>query len=264
MSARNDSPSESRPTSEQPRLTEQDRERHCEQRLGLDGDDELVCDLLVALLAQHEQARADWAEHEDEQFLSWLATDHEVDRMDSELWTREEAELVARNIEPRIRAARAPVARIDVPTELRTAAVVGTASQVLEDAADDGCAPYLDLAAAAGAGRELWDEECEQWVVLPAALPQARYLALGVSGESMMPLMQEGDTVLVRLGPDVRRDAVVVARLPDGGYVIKQVGRLTGTIIELRSLNPAFPPLRIPRARDAVLGTVVMRWRMRT
>jgi SOS-response transcriptional repressor LexA len=55
---------------------------------------------------------------------------------------------------------------------------------------------------------------------------------------------------------------VVVARLPDHGYVVKEVCEISHEFLELRSLNPAYGPLRISRvdAEGAVLGTVLMRW----
>ncbi|HEY0971332.1 MAG TPA: S24 family peptidase, partial [Gemmatimonadales bacterium] len=118
-----------------------------------------------------------------------------------------------------------------------------------------------ELRVAAGAGRELWEQGCDRWVELPEGLPRGRYVALGVWGDSMEPLLTAGDTVLVRLGAAPAPGAVVVARLADDGYVVKQVGRVTTRTIELRSLNPAYAPVRVRRVPDAVLGAVVMAWR---
>jgi SOS-response transcriptional repressor LexA len=121
-------------------------------------------------------------------------------------------------------------------------------------------APWLDLAVAAGVGREIWDEPCERWVELPDLVPRGDYLALSVSGESMLPLFHPGDVVLVRRGGAVERGTVVVARHPDDGYVVKEVARVGRREIELRSLNPAWAPVRIPRAAALVVGTVLLRW----
>ncbi len=120
-------------------------------------------------------------------------------------------------------------------------------------------APLIELAVAAGAGRELWDQECESWVDVPAEMPSGRYVALRVAGDSMTPLLHSGDTVLVKLGGDVARDTVVVARCDDG-YVVKRVGRIARQDMELLSLNPAFPSIRVRREEGTVLGTVVLRW----
>ena len=72
--------------------------------------------------------------------------------------------------------------------------------------------------------------------------------------------MHSGDVVLVRLGPRLVRDSVIVARRPDDGYVVKRIGAVRRTAIELRSLNPEFAPITIPRSESLVVGTVVLRW----
>jgi SOS-response transcriptional repressor LexA len=58
----------------------------------------------------------------------------------------------------------------------------------------------------------------------------------------------------------VAPDTVVVARVPDHGYVVKRVGRVTRSRLELTSLNTAFAPVTVPREPGTVVGTVVMRW----
>src|SRR5262249_34841855 len=121
-------------------------------------------------------------------------------------------------------------------------------------------APMYDLAVAAGAGRELWDEPCERWIALPEQAPPGQFVALAVAGDSMDPLLHAGDVILVRRGPELVRDTVVVARHPDDGYVVKRVGKLRRETVELLSLNEAYPPILIPRDESLVLGTVVLRW----
>lgn len=116
------------------------------------------------------------------------------------------------------------------------------------------------LAIAAGAGLELWDVECSRTVDVPEDIPRGRHLALRVSGDSMEPLIHSGDLVLVRIDDRAMPGTVVVARDPEHGYVVKEVGRLTSKEIELLSLNAAYPPLRVPLGAGAVLGTVVLRW----
>jgi hypothetical protein len=101
-------------------------------------------------------------------------------------------------------------------------------------------APRLDLGAAAGVGRDLWDEPCEQWVRVPDDAPVGSYVSLRVVGESMDPLLHTGDSVLVQVGSTVARDTVVLARVPDGGYVVKKVGKVTRAQLELQSLNEPF------------------------
>ncbi|HLV26454.1 MAG TPA: S24 family peptidase [Gemmatimonadales bacterium] len=138
--------------------------------------------------------------------------------------------------------------------------VVALPREALQAAASEGCAPWLDLGVAAGVGRELWDEPCEQWVRLPDDLPRGRFVALTVAGDSMEPLLHQGDVVLTEIGAPIRRDAIVVARRVDDGYVVKRVGEVAEREVELLSLNPEYPPMRIPREAGSVVGTVVMRW----
>lgn len=118
-----------------------------------------------------------------------------------------------------------------------------------------------ELAIAAGAGCELWEVECTTAVDVPPDLPRGEYVALHVVGESMEPLIHSGDMVLVRVDAQAVVGTMVVARDPEHGYVVKEVGRLTSAGIELRSLNPRFPTIRVPREGGAVLGRVVLRWR---
>ena len=74
------------------------------------------------------------------------------------------------------------------------------------------------------------------------------------------PLLHTGDSVLVQVGNAVARDTVVLARVPDAGYVVKRVARVTRAELELQSLNDAFPPIVVPRDERTVVGTVVLRW----
>lgn len=148
----------------------------------------------------------------------------------------------------------------DAPVERVTRAATSLADAVALAHAHD-CAPMLDLRVAAGDGRALWEQACDRWVELPPDTPAGRYLALGVAGDSMLPLLAPGDTLLVRLDETPVPDTLVVARTPDDGYVVKQVGRVTTQHVELRSLNPAYAPFRVGRTAGAVLGTVVLRWR---
>lgn len=134
------------------------------------------------------------------------------------------------------------------------------AEQALAVGARTRAAPIIELGAAAGGGRALWDEPVTRYVELPDDVPSGKYLALQVSGDSMEPLMHDGDRVLVKLGGAARKDTVIVARLPDDGYVIKRVGRLEPDAIELVSLNPAYAPFWIARDEAPVLGQVVVRW----
>lgn len=197
--------------------------------------------------------------HTDPRLLEWRARELRADaRSPHDLSPEAMARFVAR-IRERGAALRLGVEhRREVPSA-RTVREPAPANQLIEELRVHGAAD-VDLAVAAGAGRQLWDLECESVILLPDEVPRGRYVAVRVAGDSMEPLLHAGDRVLVRLGPDVERDSVIVARVPDGGYVVKRVGRLTRRTIELCSLNAAYPPVEIARDPRLVAGTVIMCW----
>ncbi|MFD2236156.1 S24 family peptidase [Aureimonas populi] len=80
-----------------------------------------------------------------------------------------------------------------------------------------------------------WDE-----IELPPGTNEPVY-ALEVSGQSMMPLYRDGDTVIVAPGAPVRRGDRVVARTRDGEVMVKVLQRRTARTIELASVNPDYP-----------------------
>jgi hypothetical protein len=123
-----------------------------------------------------------------------------------------------------------------------------------------GTAPLIELGVAAGTGRELLEEPSDTRVGLPPEAAPGRYVALRVVGDSMRPLLHSGDVVLVALETSVSAGAVVVARHPDHGYVVKRMGRPLAWGTPLESINPAYPPLLLPADAGAVIGRVVLRW----
>jgi SOS-response transcriptional repressor LexA len=192
---------------------------------------------------------------EDERFLEWLAVeararDRVTRRMSDASFVHRGEELMAR--------AHARLLRVERRCAPRLLSVAPR--QEGTRVARRGPVPVIELGIAAGVGRELWDERVEAWVELPPELPGGEYLALKIVGESMTPLMHTGDTVLIRVGGDVQRDTVVVARHPDDGYVCKRVNRLRGDAIELSSLEPGRPLITIPRDARLILGTVLLVW----
>ncbi|MFL5574891.1 MAG: helix-turn-helix transcriptional regulator [Gemmatimonadaceae bacterium] len=218
-------------------------------------------DALVQLAARGEMLRADSPFYTDDRLIGWLDRELASPERAAQGWREDKAAAAAERLRVRTEAARLRVRPIDGAALRRAADVVGTVPQVIESAARARCAPVLDLAAAAGVGRELWDEPCEQWVELPRGTSDGQHVALRVSGDSMHPLLRHGDVILVRLGGRVEPNTVVVARRPEsGGYVVKRVGRVGRRELTLTSLNEAFPPITVPRVAGAVLGTVVMRW----
>ncbi|MGH7719456.1 MAG: S24 family peptidase [Gemmatimonadaceae bacterium] len=223
---------------------------------------EFETELLAQLVGSHLARRPDPAAWRDERFLEWkmrqLAERPEARR--DATWSDEELLEFGRRMLARASAKRLAVRQMSGAPDGRLPSVVALPSQAFEYAEQTGSMPYVDLAAAAGAGRDMWDEPVERWVELPPGVPRGRYLALKVDGNSMAPLMHTGDTVLVRIGAKVRRETVIVARHPEDGYVCKVVHRIRGSTVELRSLDPERPIITIPRDDRLIVGTVVAVW----
>lgn len=63
--------------------------------------------------------------------------------------------------------------------------------------------------------------------------------ALEISGDSMEPVLRDGDTVVVSPSAPIRRGDRVVAKTVAGEVMAKQLARRSAKRIELKSLNPA-------------------------
>lgn len=217
-------------------------------------------EVLAALAARAEMYRADSPYYTDERLIDWLDQELNAPHRSSAGWSLDRIHAAATRMRAKAEGARLKVQLVGGPPQTERPAVAGMVAQVLGDASAMRAAPQLDLGVAAGAGRDLWDESCEVWVRVPDDAPPGQYVSLSVVGESMDPLLHTGDSVLVRVDPNVIRDTVILARLPEGGYVVKRVGKMTRARLELLSLNPAFPPISVPREANTVLGTVILRW----
>lgn len=71
--------------------------------------------------------------------------------------------------------------------------------------------------------------------------PADSVYALEVSGDSMLPLYRDGDTIIVAPGAAVRRGDRVVVRTKDGEVMAKILARQTPRTIELQSMNSEHP-----------------------
>jgi len=216
--------------------------------------------LLAELAARAEMERGDSPYYVDERVVGWLAREVSSPHRSSDGWSAARVRAAATRLRARAEAARLKVRLVAGSPPVERAAASGMIADVLDVARALRAAPRLDLGAAAGVGRDLWDEPCEQWVRIPDDAPAGSYVSLRVVGESMDPLLHTGDSVLVQVGAAVARDTVVLARVPDAGYVVKRVGRVTRSELELQSLNDAFPTIVVPRDERTVVGTVVLRW----
>ena len=142
------------------------------------------------------------------------------------------------------------------PPDARTA----TMRDAVTAAARTPVAPFLELAVCAGAGRVLWDEPCERWIAIPPEVPPGEHVALPVRGDSMQPMLHDGDTLLVRIGSACTAGDVVVARQPDDGYVVKRVGGRDAAGLRLIADNKEYPDVLLPDDPALVVGVVVLRW----
>ena len=68
------------------------------------------------------------------------------------------------------------------------------------------------------------------------------FYALIIKGDSMEPILFEGDTVIVREQPDAEDGELVVATINGDDATCKKLYKLPGGGIQLRSLNPAYDP----------------------
>ena len=223
-------------------------------------------DALVRQVADHLAQDAESVLWSDARFVAWWGEEMRA-RAAAEARRRSDAAFLAagRALQARVTARRLGVAVRHEPPPLRPAAVVTVPGRSIDEAADVGATPWVDLAVAAGVGRELWDEPGDTWLELPADVRARRwgerFLALRIAGDSMAPALDTGDTVLVALGATPRMGAAVVARHPDDGYVCKRVRRVRAATLELESLAPGRPVITLPRNAELVLGIVVAAWR---
>lgn len=122
--------------------------------------------------------------------------------------------------------------------------------------------PRLALGASAGpgalAGEELPFDSfgfSERWL-REQGLKQANLALISVVGDSMEPLLRDGDEILVDHTWRPLRDGVHVIRLGDALHVKRvQQGQAGG--IRLISVNEAYPPIEVALADVEVIGRVV-------
>jgi SOS-response transcriptional repressor LexA len=221
---------------------------------------ESASDPLIDAIGYLESLRPTAPAFGDEKFVTWVAQEGRVHASAAEALAPEAVSALARKLSLTIMAERAGLRLVDhLPEPIPTRAGLPISSAIVE-LAKHRRAAVVDLAIAAGTGRELWDAECESAVAVPETLPRGEYVALTVSGDSMEPLLHSGDLVLVKRGGELRSGSIVVMRDTDAGYVVKRVGRIETRSVELLSLNPAYGRRTVRRTRTSVLGTVLLRW----
>ena len=219
---------------------------------------ESATDPLIDVIGYVESLRPVSPAFGDETFVTWVAQEGRAGAS-AELLAPAEIAALARRVCTTVMAERSGV-RLAGSLPEQVALRPEPISTAIVELAKRRQAAVVDLAIAAGTGRELWEVECESAVAVPDALPRGEYVALTVSGDSMEPLLHSGDLVLVKRSGELKPGTIVVMRDADAGYVVKKVGRIETRSVELLSLNPAYGRRRVRRTRSSVLGTVLLRW----
>ena len=122
--------------------------------------------------------------------------------------------------------------------------------------------PRLDLGAAAGAGRLPGGEAAfdtfrvsRRWLE-EQGLARAELSAIRVEGDSMEPLLNDGDEILVDRAPRAFRDGIHVVRLGDT-LMVKRVASAGPGRVALLSQNLAYPPVEVASDEIEIIGRVV-------
>ena len=122
--------------------------------------------------------------------------------------------------------------------------------------------PRLPLGAAAGPGALTGDEApfdsfrfSRGWL-REQGLANAQLSAIRVQGDSMEPLLHDGDEILVDTAQRALRDGVHVVRLGDA-LLVKRLAAAGPGRATLLSQNYAYPPVEVSLAELDIVGRVV-------
>lgn len=122
--------------------------------------------------------------------------------------------------------------------------------------------PRLDLGASAGPGAVPDTESAfdtfrfsRRWLA-EQGLDGARLSAITVAGDSMEPLLNDGDEILVDTAPRSFRDGIHVVRLGDT-LLVKRVAQAGAGRLALLSQNLAYPPIEVAAEEVTIIGRVV-------
>lgn len=122
--------------------------------------------------------------------------------------------------------------------------------------------PRLEIDASAGPGASSGPEKAfdafrfsKRWLT-EQGLDGRNLSAIRVVGDSMEPLLREGDEVLVDCRQQPFRDGVHVVRL-DELLLVKRVASKGGGRFSLLSQNLAYPPIDVSADEFSIIGRVV-------
>lgn len=122
--------------------------------------------------------------------------------------------------------------------------------------------PRLSVGASAGPGALSSDEQqfdafrfSRRWLA-EQGLENAQLSAITVEGDSMEPLLNDRDEILVDCSPRPLRDGIYVVRLGDT-LMVKRVASAGGGRLSLLSQNLAYPPVNVMAQDVEIIGRVV-------
>ena len=122
--------------------------------------------------------------------------------------------------------------------------------------------PRLAVAASAGPGTTVAEEQpfdafrfSRRWL-REQGLDGTMLSAIAVEGDSMEPLLRDGDEILVDRAPRPFRDGVHLVRLADT-LMDKRVAQAGAGRLALLSQNLAYPPVEVSAEEIEVIGRVV-------
>lgn len=122
-----------------------------------------------------------------------------------------------------------------------------------------GSVPLIGMAKAGGGGffddagyptGQGWDQ-----IEVPGGVSNMAF-ALQVQGDSMLPLYQDGEILVIDPEADVRRGDRIVARTTQGEVMAKILQKRTAESVELLSLNPEHPLITIATAEIGWISRV--------
>lgn len=136
------------------------------------------------------------------------------------------------------------------------------APPIRRDSGDWVEVPRLDLGASAGPGAVPQDEAAfdafrfsRRWLA-EQGLESAELSAIRVEGDSMEPLLNDGDEILIDRRPLPFRDGIHVVRVGDT-LMVKRVANAGPGRVVLLSQNLAYPPVEVTAEEVAIIGRVV-------
>lgn len=122
--------------------------------------------------------------------------------------------------------------------------------------------PRLDLGASAGPGAIAGGEGAfdtfrfsRRWLA-EQGLESAQLSAIRVEGDSMEPLLNDGDEILVDRSPRTFRDGIHVVRLGET-LMVKRIASAVPGRMALLSQNLAYPLVEVAADEVAIIGRVV-------